>query len=279
MQVRQVLTMMMRVMIMGPMMFIGGIIITVSTDAKLSLVILSVIPVIVGSIIIVAKKGIPLFKTLQKKMDGLNLVLRERLTGIRVIRSFNRVDLEKQRFNQVNKGLTQNAIKVNRVIAALTPIMMLVLNFSTIAIIWFGSIRISNGNLQVGELMAFIQYAMQIMFSLIMSSMMFVMIPRASVSASRINEILDAVSDINDKNEAQEKNKMHGHIEFQNVSYSYPGAEKRAISELPFRADLGEMTAIVGGSGAGKSTLINMLPRFYDPDTGSIQIDHVDLAI
>ncbi|HEX3031046.1 MAG TPA: ABC transporter permease, partial [Bacillota bacterium] len=192
-QVQQVLIMMMRMMISAPMMCIGGIIMAVSKDAELSLVLVVIIPILVGAIFIISRRGLPLFKAMQIKLDHLNLVLREALTGIRVIRSFNRTDYENSRFDEANLDLTNNAIRVNKLMASLMPIMMLVLNFSSIAIIWFGGIRIDNGEMQVGALMAFLQYAMQIMFSLIMVSFMLVMIPRASASASRINQVLDMV--------------------------------------------------------------------------------------
>ncbi len=276
MQVQQVLTMMLKVLIMAPMMFIGGILIAIATDAAMSLIIIAVIPIIVAAIIVVAKKGLPLFKALQKKLDRMNLVLREGLNGIRVIRSFNRTDHEQNRFKEANLDFANTAIKVNKIMATLTPVMMFVLNFSIIAIIWFGSIRISNENLQVGELMAFIQYAMQIMFSLIMSSMMLIMIPRASVSAARINEVLDKVPDVKDPVGDKDEHLLEGVVEFDHVTFSYPGAEEPVLSNLSFSAKPGQVTAIVGGTGAGKSTLINLLPRFYDVDRGSIKIDGVD---
>ncbi|WP_079528788.1 ABC transporter ATP-binding protein [Halobacillus hunanensis] len=276
MQVQQVLTMMLKVLIMAPMMFIGGILIAIATDAAMSLIIIAVIPIIVAAIIVVAKKGLPLFKALQKKLDRMNLVLREGLNGIRVIRSFNRTDHEQNRFKEANLDFANTAIKVNKIMATLTPVMMFVLNFSIIAIIWFGSIRISNENLQVGELMAFIQYAMQIMFSLIMSSMMLIMIPRASVSAARINEVLDKVPDVKDPVGDKDEHLLEGVVDFDHVTFSYPGAEEPVLSNLSFSAKPGQVTAIVGGTGAGKSTLINLLPRFYDVDRGSIKIDGVD---
>jgi ATP-binding cassette, subfamily B, multidrug efflux pump len=276
-QVQQVLIMMLRMMVMAPLMCIGGIIMAVSRDAKLSLVIVVSIPVLVVAILIVQRKGIPLFKVMQKKLDKLNLILRENLTGIRVIRSFNRIDYEKKRFEEANADLTQTAIKVNKIMATLMPIMMLVLNISTIAIIWFGGIRINHGNMQVGDLMAFIQYAMQIMFSLIMLSMMFIMIPRASVSAVRINEVLDIESAIKDAEHVGRANDKKGYIEFQNVTFNYPGAENPAVSNISFKAIPGKVTAIIGGTGSGKSTLISLIPRFYDVDDGKVLVDDVDV--
>lgn len=277
-QVQQVLVMILRMMISAPMMCIGGIIMAVSKDAKLTLVLAVVIPVLALAIFAVAGKGIPLFKAMQKKLDKLNLVLRENLTGIRVIRSFNRINHEKTRFNEANADLTGTALKVNRIMSSMMPIMMITLNFSTIAIIWFGSIRIDNGSMQVGSLMAFIQYAMQIMFSVIMVSIIFVMIPRASASAARINEVLSMEPEIHDPAEPKRASAARqAHIQFDNVTFSYPGAEMPTLSNISFETGPGEMTAIIGGTGAGKSTLISLIPRFYDIDSGSIRVNGVDV--
>lgn len=277
MQVQQVTVMILRMMISAPMMCIGGIIMAVSKDAKLSLVLVVVIPVLAGIIAWVATKGMPLFKSMQTKLDKLNQVVRENLTGIRVIRAFNRIDHEKERFVKANYDLTSTAIKVNKIMAALLPIMMLIMNLTSISIVWFGGIRIDNGNMQVGDMMAFIQYAMQIMFSLIMLSMMFVLIPRAEASAVRINEVLEIVPEIEDPKETKNAEGKKGFLEFKDVTFSYPGAEQPAISNISFSAKPGEVTAIIGGTGSGKSTLINLIPRFYDIDGGSILVDGVDI--
>jgi ATP-binding cassette subfamily B protein len=276
-QIQQVLVMMLRMMAMAPMMCIGGIIMAYSKDAKLTLVLAVALPILVLAIVVIARKGIPLFKAMQVKLDNLNRVLRENLTGIRVIRSFNRVDHEKKRFDEANWDLTQTAIKVNKIMAAMMPIMMIVLNLSTVAIVWFGGLRISHGHMQVGDMMAFIQYAMQIMFSFIMLSMMFVMIPRASVSAVRINEVLETVADIKDSSTPLSGDAVIGHVEFQDVTFSYPGAEMPAISNISFSMRPGEVTAIIGGTGSGKSTLINLIPRFYDVDSGKVLVDGIDV--
>ncbi|AIQ71447.1 ABC transporter ATP-binding protein [Paenibacillus graminis] len=287
-QVQTVLTMMLRMMIGAPMMMIGGIIMAISEDAKLSLIFVVVIPLLVGAILFIGMKGLPLFKAIQVKLDKLNRVLREHLTGIRVIRSFNRISHENERFTEANKDLTDTAIKVNKIMAGLMPLMMLVMNFSMIAILYFGGIRIGDGDLQVGSLMAFIQYAMQIMFSLIMVSMMFVLIPRASASALRINEVLDMQPEITDPTAGQlqstatathkdGRSSMHGFVEFDNVSFSYPGAEQPALTGISFSAKPGEITAIIGGTGSGKSTLLSMIPRFYDVSEGAVRVDGVDV--
>ncbi|QWU15961.1 ATP-binding cassette, subfamily B [Paenibacillus sophorae] len=282
-QVQTVLMMMLRMMVGAPMMMIGGIIMAVSENAKLSLVFAVVIPVLVLAISYVGIKGLPLFKANQLKLDKLNLVLREHLVGIRVIRSFNRIQHEQKRFSAANRDLTDTAIKVNKIMALLMPMMMFVMNFSMIGILYFGGIRINNGELQVGSLMAFIQYAMQIMFSLIMVSMMFVLIPRASASAIRINEVLDMVPEITDPEvktslaDQPPQPALRGFVEFKNVSFSYPGAEQSALSDISFSARPGEVTAIIGGTGSGKSTLLSLIPRFYDVVEGEVLVDGDDV--
>ena len=276
-QIQQVLIMILRMAVMAPMMCIGGIIMALSKDTKLSLVLAVAIPILLIAIIIIARKGVPIFKRLQVKLDKVNRVLRESLTGIRVIRSFNRTAHEKKRFDEANWDLTQTAIKVNKLMAAMMPLMMIVLNLTSVAIIWFGGIRISHGNMEVGDMMAFIQYALQIMFSFIMLSMMFVMVPRAAVSAQRINEVFETFADIQNPSEPTHPESEKGQIEFQDVTFSYPGAEMPAISNISFKVNPGEVTAIIGGTGSGKSTLIHLIPRFYDVDSGKVLVDGVEV--
>lgn len=276
-QVQNVLTMMLRMMIMAPLMCIGGIFMAVSQDAKLSTIFLVVLPVLGGAIALIGAKGLPLFKTIQKKLDRLNLVLREQLTGIRVVRSFNRGKHERVRFNGANTELRDASIKVNVLMATIMPVMMLVMNFSMIAILYFGGLRIDSGNMNIGSLIAFIQYAMQIMFSLIMVSMIFVMIPRASASAERINEVLDMQPDLSNPEQPSGMKAMQGMIEFDNVTFRYPGAENAALSGISFTARSGETTAIIGGTGSGKSTLLSLIPRFYDVTEGSVRVNGTDV--
>lgn len=276
-QLQQVLIMMLRMMVMAPMMAIGGIIMAVSKDAKLSLIFIVVIPLLALAIFLIARKGIPYFRSIQLKIDKLNLVVRENLTGMRVIRSFNRTQHESKRFDIANKDLTDVSIKVNKIMALMMPVMMLVMNISSIGIIWFGGIRIDAGHMQVGDLMAFLQYAMQIMFSLVMVSMMFVLIPRAAASATRINEVLDMEPVIKNTTTETTRSNKKGHVEFQNVSFSYPGAENPAIHNISFEAKPGQVTAIIGGTGSGKSTLISLIPRFYDVSHGKVLVNGLDV--
>jgi ATP-binding cassette subfamily B protein len=220
---------------------------------------------------------------MQKKLDKLNLVLDEGLTGVRVVRAFDRKKYEEHRFDEANMDLTNVAIKVNRMVASLMPIMMLCLNISSIAILWFGAIRINNGQMQVGALIAFLQYAMLILFALLMISMMFIMLPRAAASADRINEVLAIEPEIKDTDHVKQADKQKGYVEFQNVTFSYPGAEEPALSHISFSAVPGEVTAIIGGTGSGKSTLVSLIPRFYDIDEetggtgGHLLVDGVDV--
>ncbi|WP_427179781.1 ABC transporter ATP-binding protein [Paenibacillus sp. TC-CSREp1] len=276
-QVQNVLTMMLRMMIMAPMMCIGGIFMAVSQDAKLSTIFLVVLPVLAGAIAIIGSKGFPLFKQIQKKLDRLNLVLREQLTGIRVVRSFNRGEHERVRFNEANTELRDASIKVNVLMATVMPVMMLVMNFSMIAILYFGGLRLDSGHMNIGALIAFVQYAMQIMFSLIMVSMIFVMIPRASASAERINEVLDMQPDLSDPVQPSTMKSMQGTIEFDHVTFRYPGAENAALSDISFTARSGETTAIIGGTGSGKTTLLSLIPRFYDVTEGTVRVNGTDV--
>ncbi|PZT55262.1 ABC transporter ATP-binding protein [Paenibacillus silvae] len=276
-QVQNVLTMMLRMMIMAPMMCIGGIFMAVSQDAKLSTIFLVVLPVLAGAIALIGSKGFPLFKQIQKKLDRLNLVLREQLTGIRVVRSFNRGEHERVRFNEANTELRDASIKVNVLMATVMPVMMLVMNFSMIAILYFGGLRIDGGHMNIGALIAFVQYAMQIMFSLIMVSMIFVMIPRASASAERINEVLDMQPDLSDPVQPSTMKSMQGTIEFDHVTFRYPGAENAALSDISFTARSGETTAIIGGTGSGKTTLLSLIPRFYDVTEGTVRVNGTDV--
>ncbi|GAC1350964.1 MAG: ABC transporter ATP-binding protein [Ktedonobacteraceae bacterium] len=276
-QVQQVLIIILNMMISAPLMAIGGIILAVYQDATLSWVLVGVIPILVVAIFVIMNKAIPLFQIMQVKLDKLNLILDEGLTGVRVIRAFDRIEQEKKRFDQANLDLTDTAIKVNRIIATLMPIMMLVLNLSSVAILWFGSIRINNGDMQIGALIAFLQYAMQILFAMLMLSMMFIMLPRASASADRISAVLGMMLEIKDAAQVKNADRQRGYVEFQQVTFSYPGAEEPALCNISFRAIPGEVTAIIGGTGSGKSTLVSLIPRFYDVDSGCVLVDGVDV--
>ena len=275
-QVQQVVIMMLRMVISAPVMLVGGLILAISKDARLSLVIIGAMPVLAVSILLILKYGIPLFQQVQKQLDGLNLVVRENLTGIRVIRAFNRETEEKARLQKANRELADVSIKVNKIMAFLMPVMMLVMNMTVVAVIWFGGIRINNGAMQIGDLMAFIQYVMMIMFALVMASFMFVMIPRAAVSAKRINEVLEMQPAFKDDG-TEKADRERGTLEFEDVTFYYPGASEPALSDISFTAKPGETTALIGGTGSGKSTLVNLVPRFYEVTSGTIRVNGIDI--
>lgn len=275
-QIQQVMVMILNMLITAPITLVVGIIMALNQDVGLSWILIVIIPILVAIIILLLIKAVPLFTVMQVKLDKLNLILGENLTGVRVVRAFNRIKHEEERFDVANHEVTDIAIKVNQLVASMMPVMMLMINLSSVSIIWFGSLRVSNGNLQIGAMFAFLQYAIQILFSLLLVALMFVMIPRAEASAKRINELLEMEPEINDPKNVKEMSKKHGYVEFQGVTFSYVGAEKPALSDISFKAAPGEVTAIIGSTGAGKSTLVNLIPRFYDVEKGRVLVDGVD---
>jgi ATP-binding cassette, subfamily B, multidrug efflux pump len=276
-QIQQIILILLTVMIMAPMNIIGGIILAVRQDAQLSWVLVGVVPILLIAILIIWSRAVPLSTVLQRKLDRLNLILHEGLTGVRVIRAFDRNAHEERRFDLANLDLTDTAMRVNRVVAAMMPIMMLVLNVAAVAILWFGSIRIDSEQMQVGSLIAFLQYAMQFLSSLLMLSMLSIALPRAQASATRINAVLQMKPEITDPEHPQHAEGERGSIDFDHVTFRYPGAEEPALKDVTFRAGPGQVTAIIGGTGSGKSTLVNLIPRFYDVEAGSVMVDGVDV--
>lgn len=277
MQVQQFINMLLRMMVMAPLMAIGGIIMAIYTDAKLSLILVVVMPVLAVAIFLILRNGFALFGKIQLKVDRLNRVLRENLMGVRVVRAFHRTSYELKRFGETNEALTHVSIRAYQVMAALMPILMLIINLSTLAIIWFGGIRINHGTMQIGSLMAFIQYITQIMYSVMMVSAMFFMIPRAEASAQRIHEVLAIQPKISDPLHPQPPSISKGSVQFEGVSFRYPGAQNNVLQEISFSIGPGEVTAIIGGTGAGKTTLVSLIPRFFDVTTGRILVDDIDV--
>jgi ATP-binding cassette subfamily B protein len=276
-QVQTVLVMGLRFLVFSPIMMVGGIIMALVKDRTLTEVLFVVLPFMMIFMAIVAGVIVPMFTKMQDKLDRVNLVMRENLTGIRVIRAFNRQRSENVRFDTANRELTEVAIWVNKIMAMMQPIMMLILNVTVLAVVWFGGLRVAKNLLQIGDMMAFMQYAMLIMFGVVMVTIMFIMIPRAQASAVRINEVLDLKPEINDPAQPRQPGDMRGRVEFRDVTFSYPGAEMPALSHISFATGPGEVTAIIGGTGSGKSTLVNLVPRFYDIDSGSVLVDGVDV--
>jgi len=260
-----------RMMISAPVMFIGGIIMAWRKDASLLWILLIILPIIVIIAILMIRVTLPLFTSMQKKIDRINLVLREKLSGIRVIRAFNKNEYEDGRFKEANKDLTETSLKVGKIMALLMPLMILIMSMTSLMVLWFGGASIENPA-RIGNLMAFMQYIMQIMMAFTMATMMFVMIPRAAVSAVRINEVLDCEYTVVDKTNTvpliTEESKNI--IEFKNVTFTYQGAGSPVIKNINFTAKKGETVAIIGSTGSGKSTLINLIPRFYDVTEGEI---------
>ena len=276
-QVQQVLIMLLSMAITAPMMAIGGVVLSLSQDIRLAQVLFAVIPVLSLVLFLIMRGAVPLFQQMQVKIDRLNLVLDEGLTGVRVIRAFDRGAHESQRFAQANRDVTGTAISVNRLVALLMPAMFLTMNLTSVSIVWLGAVRIDSGDMQVGAMMASLQYAIQILFAVFMVTAVFVMLPRAAASAARINEVLDVIPDVNDPAQPRSAGATRGQVEFQDVTFQYPGAEEPALSRVSFSAHPGEVTAIIGGTGSGKSTLAGLIPRFYDVHTGRVLVDGVDV--
>jgi ATP-binding cassette subfamily B protein len=269
--------MMIRIFFYAPIMGTGGIIKALDTSQSMSWIIALAVIVLLGLISVVFAIALPKFKRIQKLIDRLNLVTRENLSGMMVIRAFNTQNFEEDRFDKVNTDLTKTQLFVNRVMVVLMPVMMFVMNGIMALIVWVGAKQISESSMQVGDMMAYMQYAMQIIFSFLMLSAMFIMIPRASVSAKRVREVLDVDPEIKDPETPKNLDNPKGLIEFKNVSYKFPHAEEPILKNLNFTAEPGKTTAIIGSTGSGKSTLVNMIPRFYDATEGQVLIDGIDV--
>ena len=278
-QVQQMLIMMLMMVIPAPAMAIGGVILALSQDAQLAWVLIAVMPIMAVVFAVIMRRAVPLSTAMQSKIDRLNLVLGEGLSGIRVIRAFDRGPRQRERFDAANLDVTDTAIAVNRLISILMPALILMLNLTGLGIIWVGAHRIDQGAMQVGAMMASLQYAFQILFAVFMVTAMFVMLPRASASASRINEVLDLEPELSDPRApaAAVPAPPRGRIRFEQVTFQYPGAEEPALSDVSFTANPGEVTAIIGGTGSGKSTLAGLIPRFYDVKAGRVLLDGVDI--
>ncbi|MGD0018958.1 MAG: ABC transporter ATP-binding protein [Candidatus Limnocylindrales bacterium] len=276
-QVQMVLIMAFNIMIMAPIMCVGGVIMALREDVPLSGLLLIIVPLVVVVIAVVAMIALPLFRSMQKKTDRINQVMREILSGIRVIRAFVRTDHEERRFDDANMDLMRTQLRVNRLFSMMIPFLFGIMNLSTVAIVWFGGLRIDSGGMQIGNLSAFLQYVMLILFSVMMAALMFIMVPRAAASAERILQVLDTEAALCDPEDPQEIAVPRGVVEFHDVEFRYPGAEDPVLCGISFTARPGQVTAVVGGTGSGKSTLINLIPRFYDVTSGSVTVDGVDV--
>ncbi len=275
-QVQQVVLLALTMMISAPILAIGGVIMAYRQDGPLTAILLVILPIMAVFIAVVMKRAIPLFQAMQVKIDRINLVMREKLSGVRVIRAFVRTEHEEQRFDAASLDLMDTGLRVNRLFAITMPVLMLIMNLSTVAVLWFGAFRVDSGAMPIGNLTAFIQYITQILFAIMMAVVMFVMVPRAAVSAGRIGEVLVTEPTIWDPPTPISPVRS-GRVEFRDVEFRYPGAEEPVLKGISFHASPGEVTAIVGSTGSGKSTLINLLPRFYDVTTGQVLIDGEDV--
>ena len=282
-QVQQLVLMSATLMVAAPMLSIGGVVMAVRQDAQLSWLIAVSVPVLLAGIAVIIRRMVPLFRQMQVRLDAVNRVLREQLTGIRVVRAFVREELETARFALANADVTETALRAGRLMALAFPVVMLVLNVSSVAVIWFGAFRIEAGSMQVGTLIAFLTYLLQILMSVMMATFMAIMIPRAAVSADRIGEVLETESSVRPPATpvrfaaGPSQGAARGELEMRDVGFAYPGAERPVLSGISFTAPAGRTTAVIGSTGSGKTTLVNLMPRLFDATEGSVLMGGVDV--
>jgi ATP-binding cassette subfamily B multidrug efflux pump len=277
-QIQMVIVMMMRMVFYAPIIGIGGVIRAIGKSANMWWIIALAVVVLLGLILTVFSIALPKFKAIQSLIDRLNLVMRENLSGMMVIRAFNMQSFEEDRFDKANKDLTKTLLFINRVMVVMMPVMMLVMNGVMVLIIWVGAHQVANSSIQVGDMMAFMQYAMQILFAFLMLSMMFIILPRASVSGDRIAAVLETEPVIEDlQTPKQFPEPFKGTVEFRDVSFRYPGAEEDVLHNISFTAQPGQTTAFIGTTGSGKSTIVSLIPRFYEVSEGAVCIDDIDI--
>jgi len=276
-QVQMLVLMTCTLLVAAPIMCIGGIFMALKTDLGLAWLLLVSVPVLVIAISLVVVRMIPQFRRMQERIDVVNRVLREQISGVRVVRAFVREPLETRRFADANAQLTDTAIRAGRLMALMFPIVMLVLNASSVAVLWFGAHRVNDGDIEIGALIAFLSYLMQILFSVMMATFMAVMVPRASVSADRISEVLATESSVVPPTSPITPRTSTGEISLQGVEFSYPGASEPVLRDISFRARPGTTTAIIGSTGAGKTTLLSLIPRLFDATAGSVSVVDVDV--
>ncbi len=276
-QIQMLVLMSLTMMVMAPIMMVGGIIMALREDVGLSWLVVVAVPILAAAVAFIVSHMIPAYRLMQKRIDTVNRVLREQATGIRVLRAFVREKFEADRFSVANSELTDVSLTVGRWMAAMFPIVMLVLNASTVAVLWFGGHRIDIGAMEIGSLTAFLAYLIQILMSVMMATFMLVMIPRASVSADRIGEVLDTESTVVPPINGVTRLDGRGRLHLDDVTFSYPGASHPVLSNITFTASPGQTTAIVGSTGAGKTTLLHLIPRLFDATGGTVSVDGVDV--
>lgn len=276
-QVQMLTLMTFTLMVSAPIMCVGGIVMALGQDVPLSGVLLAVVPVLGISVSLIVRRLRPLFRTMQVRLDTVNRVLREQITGNRVIRAFVRDDYEKERFREANADLTAVSLGTGKLLALMFPIVMTVVNISSIAVVWFGAHRIDSGGMQIGALTAFLAYLMQIVMSVMMATFMFMMVPRAEVCAERIQEVLSTESSVVPPSAPVRELRSHGHLEIRDAGFRYPGAEEPVLKAIQVTARPGETTAVIGSTGSGKSTLLGLVPRLFDATDGEVLVDGVDV--
>ncbi len=276
-QVQMLVLMTCTLMVSAPIMCVGGIIMAIRTDFGLSWLIVVAVPVLVVAVGLVVTRMIPHFRRMQARLDVVNRVLREQIAGVRVVRAFVREPLETKRFAKANAELTDSALRAGRLMALMFPIVMLVLNVSSVAVLWFGAHRVDNGDIQIGALIAFLNYLMQILMSVMMATFMVVMVPRAAVSADRISKVLDTETSVRPPQRAVTPDRRTGDVTLDAVDFIYPGASDPVLCGISFDARPGTTTAIIGSTGAGKTTLLSLIPRLFDVTGGSLRVDGVDV--
>ncbi|MFE6962684.1 ABC transporter ATP-binding protein [Streptomyces sp. NPDC057696] len=276
-QVQMLTLMTFTLMVSAPIMCVGGIVMALGQDVPLSGVLLAVVPVLGISVSLIVRRLRPLFRTMQVRLDTVNRVLREQITGNRVIRAFVRDDYEKERFREANADLTEVSLGTGKLLALMFPIVMTVVNISSIAVVWFGAHRIDSGGMQIGALTAFLAYLMQIVMSVMMATFMFMMVPRAEVCAERIQEVLSTESSVVPPTSPVRELRDHGHLEIRDAGFRYPGAEEPVLKAIQVTARPGETTAVIGSTGSGKSTLLGLVPRLFDATDGEVLVNGVDV--
>ncbi|WP_154793784.1 ABC transporter ATP-binding protein [Occultella kanbiaonis] len=276
-QVQMFVFMSLTMIITAPIMLVGGIIMAVQEDTGLSLLLVVVVPVLGGTMALVASRMVPYFRSMQKRIDSINGILREQITGIRVVRAFVKEGDEQARFAVANTSLRDVAIKVGWVLAFAIPLVMLIVNVASVGVMWFGAQRVDSGAMEIGSIVAFLSYLMFILFAVMMATMMFMFAPRAVVSGERIDEVLGSEPTVLAPLDPKRPDQVRGAVEFDAVDFHYPGAEASVLHEVSFRAEPGRTTAIIGSTGSGKTTLLNLVPRLFDASEGAVRIDGIDV--
>jgi ATP-binding cassette subfamily B protein len=276
-QVQMLVVLTCTMLVAAPIMCVGGVIMALREDVGLSWLMLVSVPVLVLAIGLIIRRMVPQFRSMQTRIDTVNQVLREQIIGIRVVRAFVREPYEADRFGLANSDLTATALRVGRLMVLIFPTVMLVLNASSVAVLWFGASRVDAGQIQIGALTAFLSYLMQILMSVMMATFMLIMVPRAAVCAERIVEVLDTESSVTPAHHPVTEVRVRGDLEMRDVRFQYPGAAAPVLSNISFRAQAGRTTAIIGSTGAGKTTLLSLVPRLFDATGGSVLVDGVDV--